>query len=113
MPARVSRVRPAARAQRASSEGRMSRSYSCVPRGTKLRRYSAPTIASRKDLRLRLMVETNSAPPGRSARARVAVMAAGAGKRPQALLPLFEPVVGTIGLPAHAQHERLVEERDH
>src|SRR2546430_8614819 len=59
MPARLWRVSPAARAQRASSEGRMSRSYSCVPRGIRPRRYSAPTIASRKDLRLRLMVETN------------------------------------------------------
>src|SRR5882762_3757188 len=76
MPAMVLRVSPAARAQRASSAGRISRSYSCVPRGIRPRRYSAATIASRKDLRLRLMVETNRAPPGRSRRASGAVLAA-------------------------------------
>ena len=52
--------RPAVRAQRVSSEGRMKRSYVCVPRGNRPSTYSAPTMASRYDLRLRLSVETNT-----------------------------------------------------
>ena len=46
----------------------MNRSYSCVPRGNRRSTYSAPTIASRNDLRLRLSVDTNTAPPGLTSR---------------------------------------------
>src|SRR2546423_1663674 len=42
----------------------MSRSYSCVPRGINLSRYSAPTMARRNERRLRLSVETKSATAG-------------------------------------------------
>ena len=59
-----STVSSAARAQRASSEGLMKRSYVCVPRVSRFSTYSAPTMASRYDLRLRLSVETNTWPPG-------------------------------------------------
>ena len=70
-PARSRRLRPAARPQRASSAGWISRSYSCVPRGISFITYSAPTIASRNDFRLRLIVEMNTEPPGRTSRASV------------------------------------------
>ena len=42
----------------------MKRAYSCVPRGSRRSTYSAPTIAKRNDLGLRLMVEKNTQPPG-------------------------------------------------
>src|SRR5207302_7141833 len=48
-------------------------------RSSDLSTYSAATIASRKDFRLRLIVEMKTAPPGRTRPAKVAAMRAGDG----------------------------------
>ncbi len=53
MPVRSSSSRPAARPQRASSEGRMNFKYSCVPRGKTRVMYSAPTMATANAMGLR------------------------------------------------------------
>ena len=50
-----------------------------MPRGSKPSTYSAPTIANAKLFRLRLIVEKNAAPPGRSAAAQAATMRLGLG----------------------------------
>ena len=55
------------------------RSYSWVPAGMIRVTYSAPTIATMKARRLRLIVETNSRPPGRSSVASACIVAAGSG----------------------------------
>src|SRR5262249_55508893 len=70
---------PTLRHHAASSAGRINFAYSCVPRGSKPRTYSAPTIASAKLFKLRLMVEKNAVPPGRSAAAHAATIELGSG----------------------------------
>ncbi len=79
MPVMSCSSRPAARACAISSLGRMNFAYSCVPRGSRLSTYSAPTIASANDFRLRLIVEKNTAPPGFTSAAHAATTEAGEG----------------------------------
>ena len=71
--------RPAARACAISSLGRMNLAYSCVPRGSRFSTYSAPTMASANDFRLRLIVEKTTAPPGYTRVAHAAITDAGSG----------------------------------
>ena len=52
---------------------------SWVPRGSSLRMYSAPMIASSQALGLRLMVEKNTVPPGLTRRWQAAITEAGSG----------------------------------
>src|SRR3546814_17891750 len=58
--------RPVARSAWASSDGRRKRRQSWVPRGSQRSRYSAPTMAMRKALGVRLRVERIITPPGRT-----------------------------------------------
>src|SRR4030065_244422 len=62
MPVYSRTTRPACRLMRSSSEGRMNFRYSCVPRGSSLRMYSAPTMANSHDFGLRLSVGKNTRP---------------------------------------------------
>ena len=70
-------LEPWPRHHAASSAGRISFAYSCVPRGSKPSTYSAPTIASAKLFKLRLIVEKNALPPGADAAAQAATMRLG------------------------------------
>ena len=62
-----------------SSEGRISLAYSWVPRGSSLSTYSAPTMANRNALGLRLMVLKNTWPPGFTSLAQARITDAGSG----------------------------------
>ncbi len=57
----------------------MNFAYSCVPRGSRRSTYSAPTIAKRKDLAFRLMVENTTQPPGFASFAQARTVLAGSG----------------------------------
>ncbi len=79
MPVRSQTASPASRHARESSEGRMKRAYSWVPRGSRLRTYSAPTMARRNDFALRLRVEKKTIPPRRARRAHASTVLGGSG----------------------------------
>ena len=57
----------------------MKRAYSCVPLGSIFSTCSAPTMASRKALALRLMVEKKTQPPGLTSVAQARTTESGSG----------------------------------
>ena len=79
IPERAVSARPAAARASLNSSGVTNRAQSWVPRGSQRKTYSAPTMASAKDLSVRLMVETIISPPGASSRAQVSTNARGSG----------------------------------
>ena len=57
----------------------MNFSYSWVPRGNSFSTYSAPMIANRNDLGLRLIVEKKTSPPGRTSALQASMTVRGEG----------------------------------
>src|SRR5690606_28600026 len=79
MPAKAWACRPDCLTAADNSLDLMKFSKLCVQRGRSLSTYSAPTIAKRKDLGLRLMVEKNTQPPGFTIVAHARTMEPGSG----------------------------------